>query len=132
MIDYKTSGLNVTMTTPANTLAFSVTPATLFIGNVTTYQFTINQAVLAHSINDYAIITFPPSMTVPTSPSCTINSGISSIACSQISTTQLKVLYKATPSQNIAFSLASVTNYLIAGVAINYSLSIYDSNDYLM
>jgi hypothetical protein len=122
VLDFKVSGLSVTMQVQALILDFSVTPATLLVGSVTTYKFSITHAILTHSVNDYAIISFPPGMTVPNTPLCTPITGIITLTCSQFSSSQLMVTYTSVPSQTISFSLANTQNYFIADQSTLYSL----------
>ena len=120
------------MNTAATTTSFTVTPSNNTVGTSTTYFFQISHSISPHSINDYARITFPSLMTVPLTPNCIATSGISTVGCIAVSSTQFSVNYITTPSNIIQFSLAGITNYLIGDQAVNFALDIFDSGGFLM
>lgn len=132
LVNFIDTGLTVTMTVAATAAGFTVAPISVTVGQSTNYNFQIVHTVTAHAINDYAIITIPSLMTLPTTPSCTAVSGIASITCFAMTNTQLKVTYTAVPSTTIVIGLQSFTNYLVGDQTVNYALAIFDSLDYSM
>lgn len=132
-INYIVSGITVTMDTAIATTSMNIVPDSLTVGSTTTYTFTITQAIDIHQINDYAVLSLPSLMALPTTVSCTVISGISSINCIRASATSLKVVYLAAPSSStISFSLANMQNYLIGDQATTYSLNVFNSGNYPM
>lgn len=101
------------MNVAATTTSFTITPNSYQVGATTTYSFQISHTITTHSINDYAIITIPSLMTLPTTASCSVVMGISNISCITMSNNQLKVIYSSSPTTVIRFNLASQVNYLI-------------------
>ncbi len=132
MVNYLDTGLTVTMNISANTVGFAVSPNVFTVGATTTYYFQITHAISAHTVNDYAIITFPSLMSVPSTPSCSATAGITTINCVSPSSTQLTVTYATAPSTTIQFSVLSIINYLVGDQSKNYALKIYDSSGFLM
>lgn len=110
------------MSVAATTTSFGINPSSSIVSASTLYSFQISHAISQHSINDYAVITIPSLMTLPTPLSCSAVSGITNISCIAVSNTQLKVFYLSTPSSVIQFNLASVVNYLVADQSVSYSL----------
>lgn len=109
------------MNVAASTTSLAITPSSNIVGSSTTYSFQIAHFIV-HSVNDYAIIKFPSIMTIPSTPSCSATSGITSVNCVSMSNTELKVTYSSTPSTTIQFTVASVTNYLVGDDPVTYSL----------
>ena len=130
MINFLSSGLTVTMSV-ANTLdSFTVTPASLVVHDTNTYTISINHAVAAHALNDYALITFPDLIAVPASPSCSASSG--TVTCSQHSASVLKAIYATTPGDVVQFTITSLVNYDLADLDVTFSVEVFDLQDYLM
>ena len=73
--------MTVTMTTPATTTTFTVTPDSNIVHEMTTYVLTFTLAV-PHSANDYFFLNVPSTMEIDAGLSCAANSGISSASCS--------------------------------------------------
>lgn len=132
LINYIETGLTVTMSVAATTTSFVINPSSNIVGTSTLYSFQITHAISPHSINDYAVITIPSLMTLPTPLSCSAVSGITNISCIAVSNIQLKVVYLSTPSSVIQFNLASVVNYLVGDQSVAYTLQIFDSGNYKM
>lgn len=132
LINFMDSGLVVTMNVAASTASFTISPTSSVVGESTLYNFQIGHLVNPHSVNDYCVITIPALMLLPTTPSCTAVSGLTSINCIPLSATQLKAVYTSTPSATVQFSLAAVTNYLVGDQPVSYGLAIFDSADYKM
>lgn len=133
IINYIQSGVTITMNTSATVSSYSVSPNSLTVGDITPYTLTISHSIPIHTANDYAIITIPSLMSLPSSLSCTALSGISSVNCLPVSNTVFKIIYTSSPSSTtIQVSILNITNYLIGDQSVSYSLSIYDSLDYLM
>lgn len=120
------------MSVAATTTSFVINPSSSIVSTSTSYSFQITHTISPHSINDYAIITIPSLMTLPTPLSCSVVSGISNISCIAVSNIQLKVVYVSTPSSVIQFNLLSVVNYLVGDQSVSYTLQIFDSGNYKM
>ncbi len=120
------------MSVAATTTSFVINPSSSIVSTSTSYSFQITHTISPHSINDYAIITIPSLMTLPTPLSCSVVSGISNISCIAVSNIQLKVVYLSTPSSVIQFNLLSVVNYLVGDQSVSYTLQIFDSGNYKM
>lgn len=132
LINFMDAGLTVTMNVAATTSAFSVTPTSLVVGNVTSYTFQVTHIISPHSATDYLTISFPSLMALPGTLSCTAVSGVTSVSCMSLSTSQLKIIYNTTPGATVQISLSGVTNYLVGDQTVNYALAIYDSGDFKM
>ena len=130
MINFLNSGLIVAMSVTNTIDAFTVTPSSLVVHDTTVYTISIDHAILAHAINDYALITFPSLISVPAIPSCTPSSG--TITCSQQSSQILKVVYTSTPGNIVQLSLQDVVNYDLADFDVSFSVDVYDGENYLM
>lgn len=120
------------MSVAATTTSFVINPSSSIVSTSTSYSFQITHTISPHSINDYAIITIPSLMTLPTPLSCSVVSGISNIFCIAVSNIQLKVVYLSTPSSVIQFNLLSVVNYLVGDQSVSYTLQIFDSGNFKM
>ena len=107
-----------------------ISPASSIVHDSTTYTININHLIDKHVANNYAIIVFPNLIEVPASPSCSATSG--TITCSKLSAYQLKAVYDTTPADTIEFTLTNIINYDLADYDVTFSISIYDSENYLM
>jgi hypothetical protein len=96
-VNYVSTGLTVTMLTPAISTAFSITPLSLTVHAPTKYTIGFTFAV-PHSANDYFDLSIPSSMAFSASPACTQISGFSGITCSTINTTTIRITISAAPS----------------------------------
>ena len=115
----------------SNTIdAFTVTPSSLIVHDTAVYTISIDHAISAHAINDYALITFPSLISVPAIPSCSPSSG--TITCSQQSSQILKVVYTSTPGNIVQLTLQDIANYDLANFDVSFSVNVYDGEDYLM
>ena len=132
LINYLDSNLIVTMNIAVTTTSFTVSPSNNTVVALTTYNFQISHSISPHSINDYAIISIPSLMAVPLTPSCTAISGITTVNCFAVSSTQFSVKYITAPSNSIQFNLTGMTNYLIGDQVVNLALNIFDSDGFLM
>ena len=132
LINFMDSGLTVTMNVAATTTSFSITPSSLVVGEITSYSFQVTQSITPHSSGDYLIITTPALMSVPGTPSCLAQAGITSISCVALSSNQLKITYASSPGGSVQASVSGITNYLVGDQTVNYALAIFDSGDYKM
>ena len=100
MVNSITSGLAVTMTTPATSTSFSVNPLNRVVNAFSQYNLAFTLAV-PHQINDYFIMNIPISMAFSTTPNCVRISGIAGVSCIPVNNTAIKVTLNAVPSASV-------------------------------
>ena len=130
MVDSITSGLTVTMTTPATSTSFTIAPLNSIVHTLTQYNLAISFAV-PHQIGDYFIMQIPPSMTFSATPTCVPISGIASIGCILLNLTAIKVNLNAVPTASAQISISNIRNYDVA-TSQSFQLFFYNSGDFDM
>lgn len=116
----------------SNTISAMVfAPLNSTVYSVTRYNINVTHAV-PHTINDYVIIDIDSAMTYSVSLSCASLSGIASISCVIVNTTQAKITYSSLASASIQYYILNLTNYQISNTNVVFSMKIYDSINYLM
>jgi hypothetical protein len=128
MVDSITTGLTLTMTTPATSANFTVNPLNKVVHTFSQYNIDVLLAV-PHLINDYFIMSIPASMAFSTTPGCLPISGIGSISsCPLLNTTAIKVNLGAAVASavNIRLSISTIRNYDIA-TSQSFQLFFFDS-----
>lgn len=130
-INYVNTSLIITMTIPATTTAFTLTPASNVVHSSTSYDLAFTFAV-PHSIGDYFLFSIDPSMTV-SSVSCVAVSGVASLSgCTTPNLTTVKVTFGANPSVSAQITISSIRNYDISSTAIPFVVYFFNSLDYGM
>lgn len=126
------NGVFLTMYTAATSPVFTFRPVSTVVHSSSQYNLAITFAC-AHASGDYVLITLPNSMIFVNSPTlgCTATSG-ATVSCTMLSTTQAQITFTSTPSSSIAVSVVSVRNYDVSGVSVSFSMTISNSEIYLM
>jgi hypothetical protein len=129
-VNYISTGLSVTMQTPATSIAFSISPLSFVVHALTKYSLGFTFAV-PHSANDYFDLSIPSSMAFSASPTCAQVSGFAGISCATVNTTSIRITITASPLLVSAMSIQNIRNYDIA-TSLSYSVTIYNSLGFAM
>jgi hypothetical protein len=110
---------------------FSITPLSSIV-HANTKQ-TLNVVhVIPLSVNDYLIVDFDSTMSVSNTVSCSPLSGISTLSCTKMSASSLKIVYTVAPSsQTISFDINTIMNYDIAQTIITFNAILYTTDNYI-
>jgi len=131
LTNFISSGIIVTMNTPYQLSTFSITPLISTVHADTKQTLNIVH-VIPLSVNDYLLVNFDSSMTISTSLTCSPLSGITTITCTKINNSQLKIAYTSSPSsQTLRFDINTVMNYDIAQTAISFTAVLYTSENFI-
>jgi len=130
-VDYLTSGVTLTMTIPATSSAFTVTPLSQTVHSTTQYTLSITTTV-PHTTGNYFTLSIPSSMAF-SGPVCSPVSGIASITCLLSNSTSLVVTFGSTPTAStIVIAVTSIRNYDISSTAVSFQLFFFSTNSYIM
>ena len=113
-----TSGITITMNTPANINFFRVTPTSSVVNAQTSYLFNMTFAY-QHFNNDRLEITIPNGVSVGSDFVCSTASTDYSVACFNNIPTQLlvRISYNIVGySNSLAFTITNIRNYWLASV----------------
>jgi len=127
-VNYLNSGPSVTMTSIAQSAAFSALPTSTTVHATTTYTFSIT-FFGAHTSNDYLIFSIPSTMSFAANPVCSPVSGIASINCT-LTNSSLKIVLVAVPSSTITFNVSNINNYDVSNTAVTLSMTAYNTAGY--
>ena len=130
MVNFINSGLTATMTTPATTTAFSISPLSSVVHSTQQYNLGFSLAV-PHQNGDYFTLTLPASMAISASPTCSGLSGISSVSCVLLNTTAIKVNLNAVPLAVSQIAVFSIRNYDVA-TSVSFQAFFFDSGNFAM
>jgi hypothetical protein len=128
-VNYRNDSVTVTMSTPAISVAFSVTPGSLVVGSSTTYTFALS-FYGTHSSGEHLMLSLPDGMAVVGTPVCTALSGIASVACSSANASNLQIDLTAMPTNAISFSASSLQNYQVSSTLVSLQLVAYSAANY--
>jgi hypothetical protein len=130
-VNYMNSGLTVTMTTPATSTSFALTPASTVVHAQTSYDLSFTFAV-PHQIGDYLTLSIDPSM-VFSSLLCTPTSGITTLSsCTNPTPTSVKIIFGSIPLSTAQISIATIRNYDISSTSIPFTVYFFNALDYAM
>ena len=129
-VNYLSTNLIITMTTPATTTTFTIAPTSSLVHATTSYTLGLTFAV-PHISADYLTFSIDPSMSFVT-PVCTPVSGIASISCATSNASTLVVTFNAAPQSTAQISFASIVNYDVSGVPISFRAHLFNSGGYAM
>ena len=118
------------MTTPATSTSFTISPTSSLVHSTVSYTLSFTFAV-PHTSADYFSFSINSSMAF-VSPVCTPVSGISSVSCATSNASTLVVTFNAAPQASAQISIASIVNYDVSGVAVNFGASFFNSGGYAM
>jgi hypothetical protein len=110
VIQLLTTGISVTMVTPAKISNFIITPSILTVNAITTYLFALTFAY-PHYSGDSIILTLPTSITLNNGFQC--DSQSATISCITKSQYTLQIIFTFTNSttiNNLSFTISNITN----------------------
>ena len=110
-IDQKSSGITVTLTTANTFSSFTVTPSSYVNGNTGTYTISAQLKNITPS-GSYIILTAPSTVTLPSTPSCAVVSGITAVSCSYESSTSIRAVL----TNSATISAGSTVSFTISSV----------------
>lgn len=129
-VNFINSGLAVTMTTPATTTSFAVTPTSSVVHATTTYTLIFTFAV-PHQSGDYFKFVIDPSMAF-SGPSCNPVSGVASLSCVASNASTVVVTFTSIPQSTASISITSIRNFDISGSVISFSVAFFSAANYPM
>jgi len=129
-VNYNSSGLTVTMITPATSSSFSVVPTSQTVHALTIYTISITFAV-PHQSGDYFTFNVDPTMSI-SSLNCTANSGVTSVSCFLFNSSSINTTFTSNPSTSVQIALSSIRNYDISSTGINFQAFLFNSANYQM
>jgi hypothetical protein len=128
-VNYISTGVTITMTTPATSSAFSVNTLSLTVHATTQYTFSITTTVPKLAGN-YFRLSIPDSMAF-SGPSCLPVTGITNITCVIANSTSLVVTLSTTPTAStIVIAINSIRNYDISATAVPFQLFFFSTNTF--
>ncbi len=127
-VNYNSSGLVVTMVTPAISTNFSVVPISQTVHALTGYTISITFAV-PHQSGDYFTFSVDPTMTI-SSLNCTAISGVASVSCFLFSSSSINTTFTSVPSNSVQITISLIRNYDISNTGINFQAFLYNSANY--
>lgn len=133
-IDQKTSGITLTLTTANTFPSISISPSSLTNGASADYSFSI-QINLSTPSSAYILIESPSSITLPSTPSCSVVSNLASIICSYENsyTTRATIVFSSSPASsgsNFSFKILSVKNSPSTKPPASFKLYSFTSQGY--
>jgi len=119
------------MNTAYQLSTFSITPLSTIVHKDTNQTLNIVH-VIPLGVNDYLLINFDPTMTISNPLSCSPFSGITTVGCTKMNASQLKIVYSvAASSQTISINISTVMNYDIGQIPIAFTSTVYTSDNYV-
>ena len=132
-IDTRTSSILVTLTTANTFSSVTVTPSSYVNGNECTYTVQLKLKNITPT-SSYIILEAPSTVTVTSSPSCSVVSGFSSVSCSIESSSSIKAVLTNSGSisadTTISFSISPVKNPGTTKQTDTFKVYTYTSSNY--